>query len=372
MSRTLAIVALSGLVLCAAFLGTAAVIGGYDVFHDARSMKGMKPLIDLATHKAWRWEGGDTLVVDAPLSLSYSAKGAPQVAVTGPADVLKHVRVGSGRIGADMTVSRASGARLEAVVSGVPIHKFVVNNGESLSLGHIDQDRLDIHINGRGSVTGEGRADELNLTLAGDGRADLGGVAVKNAKVSILGSGQATLSPRDALRLFVAGDGQIVLLTRPKEIRKTILGSGDITYGAPGAHPAQEQTKEPPAIPTPVPMPDVIDKDAANLLVHSNDVDLGHVERDKLNITIAASGSATAEGKVDRLTVSVLGTGKANLGKLAARSVTVAIMGSGEATIAPRDEAKITIMGSGDVHLLTRPGRIQRTVVGSGRIIEPD
>jgi hypothetical protein len=45
-------------------------------------------------------------------------------------------------------------------------------------------------------------------------------------------------------------------------------------------------------------------------------------------------------------------------------------MGSGSVTVAPSEELKVTIMGSGNVHLLTRPASIQRQIMGSGRIIE--
>jgi hypothetical protein len=45
-------------------------------------------------------------------------------------------------------------------------------------------------------------------------------------------------------------------------------------------------------------------------------------------------------------------------------------MGSGDATLAPREELKATIMGSGDVRLRTRPARIQRHIMGSGQIEE--
>jgi len=38
--------------------------------------------------------------------------------------------------------------------------------------------------------------------------------------------------------------------------------------------------------------------------------------------------------------------------------------------LAPGEELKATIMGSGDVHLTTRPARIQRSIMGSGHIIE--
>ena len=98
---------------------------------------------------------------------------------------------------------------------------------------------------------------------------------------------------------------------------------------------------------------------------------LGHIEQKTLKITIANSGSVTAEGKVDDLAITVLGSGDAKLGKLAARNVTVQIMGSGDVTTAPSEELKATIMGSGDLRLRTRPARAERHIMGSGEIIEP-
>ena len=52
MAKKLALVTASGLLLSAAFLGLAVTIGGDDIFHDARSFEPMKPLIDVASHKA--------------------------------------------------------------------------------------------------------------------------------------------------------------------------------------------------------------------------------------------------------------------------------------------------------------------------------
>src|SRR5207342_49655 len=138
MPKKLAIVTGSGLLLCAVFLGSAVVIGGDDVFHDARSLDRVKPLIDVATHKAWRWNGGDTLALDAPINIRYRPSGPPQVSVTGPAELLEHVQVAEGRIGSDRPVNRSGGKKLDAVVSGVAIRKFVVNGNENLDLGKID------------------------------------------------------------------------------------------------------------------------------------------------------------------------------------------------------------------------------------------
>ena len=413
MTNKLAIVTGSGLLLSAAFLGLAVTIGGDDIFHDARSFEPMKPLIDVASHKTWGWKGGDTLALDAPINIRYQPKAsvqgsAPQVALIGPAELLQHVKVGDGRISADASVTRANGKRVEAVVSGMPIRKFVVNGGENLDLGEIDQPGLDLHINGTGSVRGRGKVERLKLTIAGPGDADLGGLSVTgDANISILGSGDASLSPHGSVKLFIAGSGDLKLLTKPTELRQTIIGNGEVhqlvgedvkkalkavdasriasdtareairsalgdsSIGDIVANATQSALNNVPIPPNPPGNWVSRDPDGSSIFVRgSRDTDLGHIEQKSLKITIANSGSVTAEGKVDDLAITVLGSGDAKLGKLAARNVTVQIMGSGEVTTAPSEELKATIMGSGDLHLTTRPAQISRQIMGSGRIIE--
>jgi hypothetical protein len=382
MSKTLAIATTAGLLLCALFLGLAVLIGGDDIFHDARSLKEVKPLIDLATHKTWRWGGGDTLALDAPLNIRYRPSDPPGVLVSGPEELLKHVRVSDGRIAADTNALRRSGKRLDAVVSGVSIRKFVVNGGENLDLGKIDQPGLDLHINGNGTVSGSGKVARLNLVIAGSGTAELGGLSVGDARISLLGSGSATLSPHGEVQLFIAGSGKLGLLTHPAHLRQTILGSGEVNQIAAEAVAAamkssqervrqalQQAIPQPPIPPQP-PMPDNIQTNGGVMVRGNHDTDLGRIDQESLNVTIADSGSVTAEGKVENLKISIMGSGHARLGKVTARNATVMLMGSGSATVAPSDELKVTIMGSGDVHLLTRPAQIKRTIMGSGRIIE--
>lgn len=376
MSKMLAILSGAGLVLCVCFLGLAYLIGGDDVFHDPRSLQRVKPLLDMATRKEWRWQGGDTLALNAPINVRYEAKGTPRVSVTGPAEMLDRVRVGEGRIVSDTSARRGAG-KLEAVVSGVPIRKFVVNGRENLDLGHINQPSLDVHLNGVGTVSGEGQVDRLNLTIAGPGKAELGGLSVQQeARVSILGNGEAALAPKGHLRLFIAGNGRLSLASKPQTISQTILGRGDMQNISPPAPPPPAPPPPPGAVPMPMPMPNEVQiqsgvQDQNVFIKGSESVDLGHIEQDSLNITIAASGSATAEGRVNRLHVQILGTGDARLGKLSARSVTVSVMGSGDATLAPSEELKATIMGSGDVRLTTNPAKIERMIMGSGKIREP-
>lgn len=420
MPRTLVISSVAGLALCVGFLGLARAIGGDDIFHDARSLERMKPLIDLASHKAWRWNGGDTLALDAPINIRYEPRGlpqgSPQVSLTGPAEVLQHVRINDGRIAVDTNIPRASGKQIQAVVRGATIRKFVVNGGENLDLGEIDQQGLDIHLNGHGTVSGRGKVEQLNLIIAGSGKADLGGLSVTgDSNISILGSGDASLSPHGRVKLFIAGSGDLQLLTKPSELRQTIVGSGEARQLEGKAAKAALQSLETARIASEAAnsairstlgnggigeiaaeaarkgiesaeidrhvregiaqglsqsMP-VTNANTGNIdLPGNSDINLGQIEQEELKVTISGSGSITAEGKVDRLTINIPGSGHARLGKLAARKVSVMMMGSGSATVAPSEELNAQIMGSGDVHLVTRPARTEQSIMGSGHIIQ--
>jgi hypothetical protein len=353
MSRTLALVAATSCFLCGACLGVARWIGGDAIFHDPRSLQGLKPLIDMATRKEWRWAGGDTLAVDAPMTLRYQPGGAPNVAVTGPSEALKHVHFRQGRIGSDAATAPRG---LKAVVSGVAIRKFVVNGGETLELGHVVQPEIEIHINGKGAVRGDGKVNRLKLTIAGSGDAELGGLSVGDADVAMLGSGDATLSPHGALKVMAAGSGNLTLLTRPASIQRNMVGSGQIVERGGGPAPSAL-------------LPSPLKGDTVSVL-GENDVDMGHVERDRLIVAINGSGNVRGEGKVGLLIIHANGSGQADLGRIIARRVEVQSAGSGDITIAPTESLRVNLAGSADVRLVTRPAAIDRSIVGSGRVIE--
>ena len=196
MSRTLAIISAVSLVLCVALFGAAWMIGGAAVFHDPDSFRGIKPLIDLATRKEWRWDGGDTLALDAPVNIRYQASGPPRITVTGDADQLEHVRVGGGRIAIDNPRPQARTTRpnLDAVVSGMALRKFVVNGHQKLDLGVLDQEQLDVEVHGAGSISGSGRVTRLSVKIMGSGSADLAGLSAQDVAVAMTGSGNATVS----------------------------------------------------------------------------------------------------------------------------------------------------------------------------------
>ena len=230
MSRTLAVISATSLILCVVFFGLARMIGGAEIFHDQKSLIGVKPLIDLATHKEWRWEGGDSLDVDAPVDMRYQAGGPPRVTVTGDADLLGHVRVSKGRIVSDGKEKdkqkNGKQERLNAVIGGFALKRISVGGLDRLDLGEIHQDELAITVSGVGSVTGKGTIGHLDLTVSGAGIADLGALDVGTAVVSVHGGGRALIAPRDDLKVQIAGGGRVVLASKPRQIEQTVSGGG--------------------------------------------------------------------------------------------------------------------------------------------------
>jgi hypothetical protein len=100
----------------------------------------------------------------------------------------------------------------------------------------------------------------------------------------------------------------------------------------------------------------------------SGNLVMENLNQPELALSISGSGSMQAQGNVDRLSVKISGSGNARLGELAAKQATVHISGSGKVEASPKDQADVTISGSGDVKLLTRPADLRSKVSGSGRV----
>jgi hypothetical protein len=100
----------------------------------------------------------------------------------------------------------------------------------------------------------------------------------------------------------------------------------------------------------------------------SGEVNLAGIKQDVLRITMHGSGAVTASGEAHEVSLDAAGSGRADLGRLVTQQANAHIRGSGEVDLAPREDADISISGSGVVRLHGTVARIQSHVTGSGRI----
>jgi hypothetical protein len=95
-----------------------------------------------------------------------------------------------------------------------------------------------------------------------------------------------------------------------------------------------------------------------------------NLNQPELTLNISGSGTLHGQGSVDQFGVTISGSGSARLGDIAMKRLAVKISGSGGVEAAPKDDADISISGSGSVRLLSRPARLESHIAGSGRIIQ--
>jgi hypothetical protein len=100
----------------------------------------------------------------------------------------------------------------------------------------------------------------------------------------------------------------------------------------------------------------------------SGNMDLDQITAREAKANIGGSGTIRARGAIDDLSIGIGGSGRADFGAVNSSRADVRIGGHGDVDIAPRDVAKISIGGSGDVTLHSDPKELDTHIGGSGQI----
>ena len=87
-------------------------------------------------------------------------------------------------------------------------------------------------------------------------------------------------------------------------------------------------------------------------------------------VEIAVSGVATIDlaGRADTLVVKLSGTGEVQARDLASHDATVAVSGSGKATVRATQDVDVSISGVGNVTLVGKPANVKKHVSGIGKV----
>lgn len=87
-----------------------------------------------------------------------------------------------------------------------------------------------------------------------------------------------------------------------------------------------------------------------------------------VNVAVSGSGDATSAGRCGALNVRVAGSGNVMLGNLQCTNTAISIAGSGDVAAHATGQADIRIAGSGDV-TITGGARCSKRVAGSGNVV---
>ena len=154
MSRTLLVIAGAGFAIAVVCFALAGAIGGSDwpdLFFGGRfcgpvSNEGIRE-----NTREFAWDGGTRVSINVPAAVRYRPGPGTKLTVSGPADVLGHLRVDDGRVSLNCR-NLLKGRQLDIELPGVPLREFRLNGAGQLTLENIDQPSLRLRLNGSSDV----------------------------------------------------------------------------------------------------------------------------------------------------------------------------------------------------------------------------
>jgi hypothetical protein len=249
MTKSLGSIAALSLVLAVVFFVLAAMLSPFSLrgFGRAGAATPSKP-----GTRQLAWDGGDRLQIDMPAKVTLTPHGPPSVIVSGDQDLVQQVSLNHGKLSGDdaddcFIPFFCSDHRHTVTVElhGVQLKEVRVNGVAEVDMGRLDQDKLTLRLSGAGKVEGEGRLDDLDVSISGAGDASFGGLAVARARVTVSGVGNAEIAPSQEADITISGVGNVRLDTRPANLIKHVSGVGNIT--GPGADQSRDEDSDRPS-----------------------------------------------------------------------------------------------------------------------------
>jgi hypothetical protein len=103
----------------------------------------------------------------------------------------------------------------------------IVGSGDADIRG-IHSKSFDIAVSGSGGIEASGQADRLQASISGSGDMNLSQLRAATASASISGSGDMKLYVTGGLSGQISGSGHISYSGKPKNVSKSVSGSGEI------------------------------------------------------------------------------------------------------------------------------------------------
>jgi hypothetical protein len=238
MVQKLTVIAIIGLAASAICMGAAAAIGGgsfgdgLDVFMDG-DRDHCQRVSATATSRDLDWDGSDKVQVVVYSDVRYAPGTDNRLHASGDPQVLAHLRIHDGIIDLDCRGWRDRD-KINLTLPGREFRKFGIAGRSDLTLERMNQASVKFEVAGTGTITADGRVDDLDIKMAGVGNGDFRKVANRSARVQMAGIGEADIAPSDSARIEIAGLSTVNLYSNPKELDTRIAGPGRLHKLAPG------------------------------------------------------------------------------------------------------------------------------------------
>jgi Putative auto-transporter adhesin, head GIN domain len=114
-------------------------------------------------------------------------------------------------------------------VAAASVRGLLINGSGDVTLSGVEEDELEIEVEGSGEIDASGTVDRLTATIEGAGDANLSDLAARTAHVSVRGAGDADLNVSEQLDVEVHGAGDVTYRGAAR-VQSSIEGAGDLRH----------------------------------------------------------------------------------------------------------------------------------------------
>jgi len=117
------------------------------------------------------------------------------------------------------------------VISMPQLRAFNAEGAGEIKLNNVQGERLDVNYRGAGSMEIKGKVNTFTMTAEGVGEVDSKALIANNADIRFRGIGDVKVYAKDKLDVSVQGMGSLSYYGKPRTVNKRVAGLGSVSAG---------------------------------------------------------------------------------------------------------------------------------------------
>lgn len=170
------------------------------------------------------------LALEGALDAEISVGGAQHVELSGDDNLLPLMltEVNNQRLRIAPKQSIRPKLEMRARVTAPALAALSASGSTDIELHGLDADTFDLDTSGSADVSAAGHARALTIHVSGSGSIDAHDLTAQHVTVVVSGSGDLEVNATDVLDVTISGSGSVRYHGHPRDVRKSISGSGSI------------------------------------------------------------------------------------------------------------------------------------------------
>ena len=120
---------------------------------------------------------------------------------------------------------------LEVKINLSKLTSVRIRGAGTLDIDGIQGEKLDLSVDGAGTIKGTGSVKDLKVDISGAGSAKLAELKAENVEIELSGAGSANVFASKSFDGNVSGVGKIDCQGNPEDVKKNVSGIGRIEIG---------------------------------------------------------------------------------------------------------------------------------------------